>query len=176
MVFSPGFQVNDAMCMVVGCDNPACAKGLCRHHYNRDYYSGSPFKPVRQRMCPQCHVWFDPCRTDKLFCSGRCRMAYKRARDRDGGDGLPLRSETTMFVKPVAAEALEPDLVVEQFTDSQVVEKCGGLCAKCHEPVDVGSSGADGAAFVWKVPLEKSHSATLANRLLVHKRCEGGTS
>jgi hypothetical protein len=29
---------------------------------------------------------------------------------------------------------------------------------------------------VWKVPLEKSHSATLANRLLVHKRCEGGTS
>jgi hypothetical protein len=100
-------------------------------------------------------------------------MAYKRARDRDGGDGLPLRPETTVFVKPVAAEALEPDLVVEQFTDSQVVAKCGGLCAKCHERVDVGCGGVDDAAFVWMVPLEKSHSATLENRLLVHKRCVG---
>jgi len=70
----------------------------------------------------------------------------------------------------------EKPIEVEQFTDSQVVEKCGGLCAKCHKPVVVGSSGADGAAYVWKVPLEKSHSATLANRLLVHKRCKGGTS
>ena len=174
MVFSPGFQVNEFMCAVAGCANPVCAKGLCRSHYDRDRYSGSPLKPLRQRMCPQCHTWLDPKRSDQLFCSGRCRVAYKRARDDD--KSLPVKPETTMYVRPVDVSELESELVVESFTDSQVVEKCGGLCAKCHEPVDVGSSGADGAAFVWKVPLEKSHSATLANRLLVHKRCEGGTS
>lgn len=162
------------MCAVAGCANPVCAKGLCRSHYDRDRYSGSPLKPLRQRMCPQCHTWFDPNRSDQLFCSGRCRVAYKRARDDD--KSLPVKPETTMYVRPVDVSELESELVVESFTDSQVVEKCGGLCAKCHELVDVGSSGADGAAFVWKVPLEKSHSATLANRLLVHKRCEGGTS
>ncbi len=171
MVFSPGFQVNDRMCMVAGCHNVACARGLCRHHYNRDHYSGSPLKPVRQRMCPQCHKWFNPGRSDQLFCCGGCRVAYKRARDK--GAVLPLKPETTLFVKPVAEEDVGPELVVEQFTDSQVVEKCGGLCAKCHKPVDVSDGGVDGAAFVWRVPLEKSFSATLENRLLVHRRCVG---
>ena len=48
-----------------------CARrGLCRSHYDRDRYSGSPLKPLRQRMCPQCHTWFDPKRSDQLFCSG----------------------------------------------------------------------------------------------------------
>ena len=129
------------MCAVAGCANPVCAKGLCRSHYDRDRYSGSPLKPLRQRMCPQCHTWFDPKRSDQLFCSGRCRVAYKRARDDD--KSLPVKPETTMYVRPVDVSELESELVVESFTDSQVVEKCGGLCAKCHELVDVGSSGAD---------------------------------
>lgn len=173
MVFSPGFQVNDLMCMVAGCTNTVCAKGLCRSHYDRDRHSGSPLKPLRQRMCPQCHVWFDPKRSDQLFCSGRCRVAYKRARDRDGS--LPLKPVTTMYVKQVDRDDVGPELVVEAFTDSQVVDKCGGLCAVCHEPVVLNSGGDDGPAFIWKVPLEKSLQATLKNRLLVHKRCEGGT-
>ena len=72
--------MNEFMCAVAGCANPVCAKGLCRSHYDRDRYSGSPLKPLRQRMCPQCHTWFDPKRSDQLFCSGRCRVAYKRSR------------------------------------------------------------------------------------------------
>lgn len=174
MVFSPGFQVNEFMCAVAGCPNTVYARGLCRTHYDRDRRTGSPVRMERQRPCPECHRYFLMSRSGQLFCSDRCRVNYKR--HRDYGSGLPEHPETIVSSRMITEADFEKPIEVEQFTDSQVVEKCGGLCAKCHKPVVVGSSGADGAAYVWKVPLEKSHSATLANRLLVHKRCKGGTS
>ena len=83
----------------------------------------------------------------------------------------PPNPETPLFVKQVEAEDIEPDIRAELFTDADVIAECDGVCAVCGKRVDVDSFGPDGPAFKWKVPLEKSRQATLANRLLVHNRC-----
>lgn len=168
MVFEACFSIE--RCAVFGCLNPVCAKGLCREHYNRNYYSGTPLRRLRTRMCPVCFKWFDPERSSRLFCSDKCRLRYFRKRQLH--PELPSRPETVLHERTVEP-AERPRMVVESFTRSQVVEKCAGRCQKCGGLVDVDSAGPDGAAFEWKVPLEKSHSATLENRILVHDRCRG---
>ena len=169
MVFASGVSVSGYVCMVAGCGNAVYARGLCRHHYDRDRYAGSPIIPFRTRLCPIGH-YFQPSRVDQIFCSGRHRSKYKRLSDKDPLK-YPPNPETPLFVKQVEAEDIEPDIRVESFTDADVIAECGGVCAVCGKRVDVGSSGPDGPAFKWKVPLEKSRQATLANRLLVHSRC-----
>ena len=171
MVFASGVS-GVGRCAVAGCLEPVCARDLCRKHYDRDRRSGSPVRPVRRRMCPVCFSWFEPGRVDKLFCSSRCRLRYHRLRVLN--PGLPERPDTGLHVAPVAPEGFEPSIRVEEFTRSQVVEKCGGCCYWCGAPVDFESSGAFGPFFEWKVPVEKSREATLENRILVHNRCAGG--
>lgn len=169
MVFASGVQVSGYVCMVAGCGNPVHARGLCRSHYDRDRYADSPIKPLRQRLCPIGH-WFEPQRVDQIFCNGKHRSLYKRLSDKDPLK-YPPHPVTTLFVKQMSPEDVEPDIRVEMFTDADVIAKCDGMCQRCHSPVDCDVSGPDGPAYVWKVPLEKSRQATLANRLLVHNRC-----
>ena len=52
MVFASGVSVSGYVCMVAGCGNTVYARGLCRHHYDRDRYAGSPIIPFRTRLCP----------------------------------------------------------------------------------------------------------------------------
>ena len=82
MVFASGVSVSGYVCMVAGCGNTVYARGLCRHHYDRDRYAGSPIIPFRTRLCPIGH-YFQPSRVDQIFCSGRHRSKYKRLSDKD---------------------------------------------------------------------------------------------
>lgn len=173
MVFASGVQVSGYMCMVAGCTAPVCAKGLCRRHYDRNRYAGNPLHPYRQRLCPLGH-WFEPKRVDQVFCCSRHRSRYARLSKRDPVK-YPPNPETTLFVKQVEPEDVEPPIRVEMFTRSQVVAECGGLCQICGKPVELDSLGGDGPAFRWRVPLEKSRQATLRNRMLVHRGCLGET-
>lgn len=165
MVFASGVP---GRCEVAGCLQPECSGGLCREHYDRQRNTGSPLPKMRNRMCPLCHRWFAPVRRTRLFCSDACRNRYFRKRQLH--PELPQRPETVLYEKAVEP-AERPRTVVESFTRTQVVEKCGGVCQRCGEPVELESGGPDGAAFEWKVPLEKCHAATLSNRILVHDRC-----
>lgn len=174
MVFASDVPVNPHMCMVAGCYEPARAKGLCRRHYDRDRYAGNPEKPAMQRVCPVGH-WFEPKRVDQVFCSDRHRFLYRRLSEKDPVRYPPRPRPKLFQSQRVRPEDVEPPIRVEVFTDSQVVAKCDGVCQACGSPVDLDSSGPDGPAFMWKVPLEKCREATLRNRLLVHERCRGGT-
>ena len=127
MVFASGVSVSGYVCMVAGCGNAVYARGLCRHHYDRDRYAGSPIIPFRTRLCPIGH-YFQPSRVDQIFCSGRHRSKYKRLSDKDPLK-YPPNPETPLFVKQVEAEDIEPDIRVESFTDADVIAECGGVCA-----------------------------------------------
>ena len=113
MVFEAGFSIE--RCAVFGCLNPVCAKGLCREHYNRNYYSGTPLRRLRTRMCPVCFKWFDPERSSRLFCSDKCRLRYFRKRQLH--PELPSRPETVLHERTVEP-AERPRMVVESFTRS----------------------------------------------------------
>ncbi|NMM93882.1 hypothetical protein [Bifidobacterium oedipodis] len=171
MVFASGVPVN-GVCVIGGCGEPEVAVGLCRRHYDLTRYYGMPFAPMMQRMCPWCHEWFAPGRVTRVYCSERCRVAYCRARKANPAD-YPLRPKTTLFSSRKEPVPEKPPMRVESFTDGQVVEKCNGLCARCGRRVDLNASGVDGPLFCWKVPLDVSREATLANRILVHVGCGG---
>ena len=63
----------------------------------------------------------------------RCRLRYHRMRVVN--PDLPERPDTGMHVAPVAPEGFGPVIRVEEFTRSQVVEKCHGCCHWCGKPV-----------------------------------------
>lgn len=174
MVFASGVQVGGFVCSVPGCVEPVYARGLCRPHYDRDRRSGSPERPVMQRLCPLGH-WFEPKRVDQVFCSDRHRALYAYRSKRNPRE-YPPKSKPKLFKAPrPVPENVDSEVRWELFTDGQVVAECGGVCQVCGLPVVLGSSGSDGPAYMWRVPLEKCREASLRNRMLVHRRCRGGT-
>lgn len=174
MVFASGVQVSAHVCMVAGCLEPVHAKGLCRSHYDRDRYSGSPERPRMSRLCPLGH-WFEPKRVDQAFCSDRHRALYAY-RSKRNPRLYPPKDRPKLYKEPIVRrEDVEPEIRVELFTSGQVIAECGGVCQVCGEPVDLDCSGPDGPAYMWRVPLEKCREASLRNRMLVHRRCKGGT-
>ena len=74
MVFSSGVQT----CVIAGCDEKAISRGMCRTHYDRWRYTGSPVKPVRARVCITCGRVFELRSMSKKFCSDACRKRFKR--------------------------------------------------------------------------------------------------
>lgn len=63
MVFSSGVQT----CVIAGCDEKAISRGMCRTHYDRWRYTGSPVKPVRARVCITCGRVFELRSMSKKF-------------------------------------------------------------------------------------------------------------
>lgn len=172
MVFASGFPVGP-FCSVPGCGERAVAKGLCRSHYNRRYYSGHPLKPNLSRLCPQCMEYFAPSRKDQAFCSGRCRTAYCRAHAADPV-AHPLRPRTPVFDNTVElAEPVRVATPTMMFTLDDVWRHCGGRCAVCGEPVDLGLPAVSplGAEAVWRVDPTDGGVPCLENRLIIHHAC-----
>lgn len=182
MVFASGVPVDaaavdgGAVCMVSGCSRPVHARGLCRRHYDRNRLSGSPLRPLRQRLCPLCHEWFEPRRVDQVFCCANHRSLYFWRSEADPSR-YPKGARPKLFElerDPLPPD--EPDLVWESFTSGQVVERCRGVCQRCGTRVDLDAVDGDGPAYAWRVPLDECHRATLDNRILVHRRCRDGMS
>ncbi|OZG68266.1 hypothetical protein BEUL_1279 [Bifidobacterium eulemuris] len=175
MVFSPGLPL---MCGVAGCGGPVCSKGLCRRHYDMARRNGAPVELSRQRLCAACHQWFEPKRSDQLYCSHRCRQRYLRLNRMDA-ERYPKNPRTKLFVAPVSAASVDgAPVVVEPFTDMQVFDRSDGLCAVCGGAIDVEVDvfDPDGLSSQWLVPVDMGGVPALSNRVPVHRRCKGGVS
>lgn len=66
------------ICIVIECDNPRHARGLCMAHYQRDR-KGKPLSPpLRNTPKPPCRV--EGCEREHR-CKGYCSMHYQRVRN-----------------------------------------------------------------------------------------------
>lgn len=155
-----------------GCEREARANGLCRYHYDLVRRTGSAVKVALKRLCPECGNWFDMTRSDQKYCSARCRVHAMRHKDSLRAKGFKIvdfankpkpKNDSKPAVKPVA----------ELFTDLDVWEARGGVCADCGEPVPraCGMFSPDAMASAWRLPLGRGGEPTLANRVLLHDRC-----
>lgn len=108
MVWASGVQVS-GMCVIAGCGGEVVCKGLCRSHYNRQYYSGNARKLRMSRACLQCGRFFETERKDRKFCAARCRVVWwRRAKSsRQGHCSYPLEivsmRSRTIWTVPVHA-------------------------------------------------------------------------
>ncbi len=164
MVFASGVQT----CLIDGCEERSICRGLCRSHYNRWHYSGSPVKPVRSRMCKCCGVMFPLESSAKEFCSATCRKRWERRRK---GYRLPARSVNPIVEsKPVDA-GIRSGMVYEPFTEADVWAGCDGTCVECGKPVSRDFDSPVLGVPAWIVPLEDGGEPSLANKGIFHYGC-----
>lgn len=166
MVFSSGVQT----CVIDGCDAKAICRGMCRKHYDRWRYSGSPVKPVRARVCIACGRVFELQSGAKKFCSDTCRKRFKRNSERsrykvDASPNPLISSE-----KP-RRRVERSGMVAEQFTEADVWARCDGVCFGCGRPVSRDVMSAQAGTPAWIVPPEDGGELSLANRAIFHYGC-----
>lgn len=165
MVFPSGFQE----CVIAGCDERAVCKGLCRSHYDRQRYSGSPVRKPRGRMCLCCGNVFQMERSSKRFCSPTCRKRYER---RCAGLGLPTSPAVNPIIENEPLKRPERSyMVYEAFTEDDIWAKCDGVCYGCGRPVSRDVDSPDAGTPGWIVPPEDGGEASLANRAIFHYGC-----
>lgn len=167
MVSASGVRVRS--CLVPGCSSRAVARGLCKRHYDRSRVTGRPTKDVVLRECMACGQRFEAGRSDKVFCSGRCRMRWMRWRRREGIEpGMP--ADVVAFNQPPVG-----GVPLESFTVGDVWAKSPGVCPLCGLPLDRSLPPWDAMAGVpdWIVPPEDGGALTLENRTIVHRSCWG---
>lgn len=165
MVFSSGVQT----CVIAGCDEKAISRGMCRTHYDRWRYTGSPVKPVRARVCITCGRVFELRSMSKKFCSDACRKRFKRnsEQSRYSVDDSPnpiISSERPKREKPSG-------MVVDQFSEADVWAGCDGTCFECGKPVSSDAMSPIAATPAWIVPPEDGGEPSLANRAIFHYGC-----
>lgn len=74
------------VCTEGHCDKPMSAKGLCRSHYNRQYYAGTTTLAPTSIACLQCGGHVERKHNTgpaPSYCSPRCRQAKSYARHRE---------------------------------------------------------------------------------------------
>lgn len=160
-------------CSVPGCGNRVAARGLCWKHYERVRRHGHVDYSFVRRMCPACLRWFKPSRSDQVFDTVNCRVAWFRRRKVD--PRLPMHPDT----RPVVAHRGGGDRRVRRhvplvpFTKTDVFVKCGFRCVVCHKPVDrsLPPGFPESPAFAWRVPPSVCGVASLENRVVVHEKC-----
>lgn len=168
MVFASG--VSALTCLVDGCDEPVVGRGLCRSHYDRLRYSGSPLRRKRTRICLVCARPFLLDRDSRKFCSATCRKRFERLRR---SSRVPVSSEPLPIVAsvPVADERPRPAMTYEPFTEDDVWAKSRGMCYACGGPASRDFDSPDFGAPAWIVPPEQGGEASFANRAVFHYRC-----
>ena len=72
----------DRTCTIPGCDSPHRARGMCKSHYNRWNYSGSPSAPAEELACKVCG---EPTAKSasgprSTYCSTACRRSAAKPR------------------------------------------------------------------------------------------------
>ncbi|MBT1161221.1 hypothetical protein [Bifidobacterium sp. SO1] len=169
MVFAPG--VSTFECLIDGCDEPAISKGLCRSHYNRQYYSGDPVRRRRSRLCLFCGRPFLLERSSRKFCSARCRKRFERKRRKSP---LPLDASPLPVVSSIPIpEKPKRRMAYVSFTEADVWDSCNGLCHECGLPASRDYESPDLGTPAWIVPLADGGEPSLRNKTIFHYRCLG---
>lgn len=167
MVFASG--VSTVTCLVDGCDEPTVGRGLCRSHYNRQRYSGSPVRVKRTRVCLLCGRSFLLDRDSRKFCSATCRKRFERKRKRSA---YPISAEPLPIIETIPVAEPKPlPMMYEAFTEADVWAKSRGTCFACGKPASKDYDSPDFATPAWIVPLERGGEASFANRAIFHYRC-----
>lgn len=164
MVFTSGVP-----CVIAGCGRPSICKGLCRVHYDRQRYSGSPIGKVRMRVCLNCLKPIELVNTSQKFCSAYCRVKYFRRKRRGemvAADVLQPFEEFEPFVSDAA-----PGLSYGGFSEADVWAKCDGTCFGCGLPVSRNVEDVNAGTPGWIIPPEDGGDTTLANRAIFHYAC-----
>ena len=157
-------------CLIEGCSSPAVCRGLCRSHYNRQYYSGRPVKPVKVRPCLACGKLFELDRVSRKFCSPTCRKRWQRECEasRWKRDGSPLPIVEHERPRP---EKAATELSYDSFTVDDVWAQSDGVCVVCGEPVSRDVFSDDAGTPAWIVSPDDGGERSLANRGIFHYRC-----
>ena len=154
MVQASRVRLAEGECSVNGCDGPVHAHGMCRSHYDRWRRSGSGARKRRMsRACLACGSFFETERRDKAFCSARCRKRFQRLK---AEGAAPNRTPPAGF-----------------WTAEDEWNACSHTCPVCGLPLDrsVDVLSDDFPVGAWRVPLEQGGENSLANRIVVHRRC-----
>ena len=160
-------------CEVPGCDAEVISRGMCRRHYDQWRAHGTALPKRLSRACSNCGVFFETTRRDRVFCSQKCRDAFRYRRRLN-----PMLQKVENPLKPVNwfdTESVEPRSSVDSklYTLSDVYDRQDGRCDVCGGLLDrdVEPLSPEAPAPSWVLPPEQGGAIRFENRILVHRRC-----
>lgn len=176
MVPASRVRLAEGECSVNGCDGPVHAHGMCRSHYDRWRRSGSGARKRRMsRACLACGSFFETERRDKAFCSARCRKRFQRLKAEGAAPNRTPQPLKSVLWEPRsnARVGRRGSVPTGFWTAEDEWNACSHTCPVCGLPLDrsVDVLSDDFPVGAWRVPLEQGGENSLANRIVVHRRC-----
>jgi len=154
---------NKRICKIEGCEEKFYGKGMCKKHYNEDYFKSEKGKEIRQR-----HSKSEKRKEQqkKYSKSERGKEAQQKYFNSEKGKEVKRRNKQKR-------RALKNNSQVEDFTNLEIFERDKWKCGICGLDVDKSLCYPDksSASLDHIVPLSRGGSHTKENVQCSHLSC-----